>query len=139
MAVLYLYDDIEEQLRVLKQFWSAVETVFPDAWGELPRKSRLMHGAGVVAMGFLMDTIADRHRRTKELSSRVFENDLKPMKDVCRWTEGYWEFGPDDRLKWNELQNVPRHIQMLSNYLLIQYRTMVWNRGMNGKSRKKKR
>ena len=137
-GVLYLYDDIEEQLRLLKQFWSAVETVFPEAWGELPRKSRLMHGVGIVAMGFLMDTIADRHRRTEELSARVFENDLVRMRDVCRWTEGHWEFGPDNRLKWNELQNVPRHIQLLSNYLLIQYRTLVWNRSGNGHSRRKR-
>jgi DGQHR domain-containing protein len=125
-GVLYLYDDIEDQLGVLKQFWSAVKKVFPDAWGELPRKSRLMHGAGFVSMGFLMDTIADRHRRKRELTSRVFEKDLEPLEEICRWTEGHWEFGDDNILKWNELQNVPRHIQLLSNYLLIQYREKVW-------------
>jgi len=127
-GVLYLYEDIDEQLLVLKQFWQAVKNVFPDAWGELPRKSRLMHGAGVVSMGFLMDTIADRHRRKRKLTSRVFEKDLEPLRDVCRWTEGHWEFGEDNTLKWNELQNVPRHIQLLSNYLLIQYRERVWKR-----------
>ena len=125
-GVLYLYDDIEDQLNVLNQFWSAVKTVFPEAWGELPRKSRLMHGAGFISMGFLMDTIADRHRRERELTSRVFQKDIEPLRDVCRWTEGHWEFGEDNRLKWNELQNVPRHIQLLSNYLLIQYREKVW-------------
>ena len=121
-----LYDDIEEQLNVLRQFWSAVKEVFPDAWGELPRKSRLMHGAGVISMGFLMDTIADRHRRKRELTAKLFAKDLEPLRDVCRWTEGHWEFGEDNTLKWNEVQNVPRHIQMLSNYLLIQYREKVW-------------
>jgi len=124
-GVLYLYKDIEAQLRVLKNFWSAVEKVFPDAWGLLPRKSRLMHGAGVVAMGFLMDTIADHHHRASELSARIFMNNLAKIRDVCRWTEGYWEFGPDARLKWNEVQNVPRHVQLLSNHLLIQYRNTV--------------
>jgi DGQHR domain-containing protein len=124
-GVLYLYEDVEEQLLVLKHFWSAVKRVFPEAWGKPPRQSRLMHGAGVVAMGFLMDTIADRHRRTRELSVRIFVNDLEPLKEICRWTEGYWHFGPDDVLKWNELQNVPRHIQMLSNHLLFQFRTLV--------------
>ena len=125
-GVLYLFDDIEDQLDVLKQFWNGVKKVFPDAWGQLPRKSRLMHGAGIVAMGFLMDTIADRHRRTRKLKTKVFVDDLEPLRPVCRWTEGYWEFSPDNRLKWNELQNVPRHIQLLSNYLLIQYRELVW-------------
>lgn len=125
-GVLYLYDDIEEQLNVLRQFWSAVKEVFPDAWGELPRKSRLMHGAGIISMGFLMDTIADRHRRTRDLTAKLFAKDLEPLRDVCRWTEGHWEFGEDNTLKWNEVQNVPRHIQLLSNYLLIQYRQKVW-------------
>ena len=23
-----------------------------------------------------------------------FEADLRPLKDVCRWTHGYWDFGP---------------------------------------------
>lgn len=125
-GVLYLYDDIEEQLNVLWQFWSSVKEVFPDAWGELPRKSRLMHGAGIISMGFLMDTIADRHRRKRDLTSKLFAKDLEPLRDVCRWTEGHWEFGEDNTLKWNEVQNVPRHIQLLSNYLLIQYRERVW-------------
>lgn len=127
-GVLYLYEDIDDQLQVLKQFWKAVKKVFPDAWGELPRKSRLMHGAGVVSMGFLMDTIADRHRRKRKLTSRLFERDLEPLREICQWTEGHWEFGEDNTLKWNEVQNVPRHIQLLSNYLLIQYRERVWKR-----------
>ena len=127
-GVLYLYDDIEKQLDLLKQYWKAVENVFPEAWGQLPRKSRLMHGAGIVSMGFLMDTIADRHRKDQELTTRVFQRDLEPLREICRWTEGHWEFGDDNKLKWNEVQNVPRHIQLLSNYLLIQYRERVWKK-----------
>jgi hypothetical protein len=46
---------------------------------------------------------------------------------MCRWTEGYWDFGPGTQMKWNELQNVPRHIQLLSNYLLVRYKENVWN------------
>ena len=38
-------------------YWTAVKKVFPDAWGKPPEKSRLMHGAGVRAMGRLMDRI----------------------------------------------------------------------------------
>lgn len=121
-GVLYVFDDIEDQLQVLKRYWTAVKNVFPSAWGLPPRKSRLMHGAGIVAMGFLMDTIADRHRRTKELTTKLFESEIKPLKSYCHWTEGTWTFGPNDQFKWNEIQNVPGHIQLLSNYLLIQYR-----------------
>ena len=127
-GVLYCYEDIEDQLYVLKEFWKAVKKVWPDAWGKPPRLSRLMHGAGVVSMGFVMDTIADRHRKKDTVTARMFEKDLLPLKDLCSWTEGHWDFGKDNKLKWNELQNVPRHIQILSNYLLIQYRELVWRR-----------
>ena len=126
-GVLYNYPEIDDQVQLLKEFWGAVAEVFPDAWGLLPRKSRLMHGAGVVSMGFLMDTIAERHRAKKVVNKRVFVKDLMPLHDICQWTEGHWKFGPDDTLKWNEVQNVPRHIQLLSNHLLIQYKRLVWD------------
>ena len=54
--------DSEAMLQVLNAFWSAAEKVFPKAWGLPPTRSRLMHGAGIVSMGFLMDAIAERHR-----------------------------------------------------------------------------
>ncbi len=124
-GVLYNFEDINDQLEVLKEFWDGVKRTFPDAWGKLPRLSRLMHGAGVISMGFLMDTIADRHRKQRKLTSKLFQQELEPLRKVCRWTEGYWDFGNGESLKWNELQNVPRHIQMLSNYLLNQYRSIT--------------
>lgn len=124
-GVLYNFEDIDDQLEVLKEFWDGVRRTFPDAWGKLPRLSRLMHGAGVISMGFLMDTIADRHRMQRKLTAKLFQQELEPLRKVCRWTEGYWEFGNGESLKWNELQNVPRHIQMLSIYLLNQYRLQL--------------
>ena len=125
-GVLYCYDDIDEQLDVLIEFWGAVKELFPDAWGLLPRLSRLMHGAGFISMGFLMDTIADRHRKSKKLTKRLFKKELAPLVDICHWTEGTWDFGGGNKLKWNEVQNVPRHIQLLANHLLLRYRDLVW-------------
>ncbi len=127
-GVLYCYEDIEDQLYVMKEFWKAVKEVWPKAWGQQPRLSRLMHGAGVVSLGFLMDTIADHHREKQTVTARMFEKDLQPLAELCSWTDGHWDFGKDNQLKWNELQNVPRHIQILSNYLLIKYRELVWKR-----------
>lgn len=127
-GVLYIYADIEDQLDLLKLFWSAVAEVFPEAWGLLPRKSRLMHGAGFISMGFLMDTIADRNRKTKTLSKQLFKKELMPLKEVCSWTEGSWDFDGGNTLKWNEVQNVPRHIQLLSSHLLSMYRELVWKK-----------
>ncbi len=122
------HGDVEEMLKVVKAFWEAVKLVFENAWGLPSRKSRLMHGAGVVSLGFVMDAIAERHRRVQRLTATQFREDIEPLKEICRWTDGYWEFGTDARLKWNEIQNTPRHVQMLANYLLVQYKARVWNR-----------
>jgi DGQHR domain-containing protein len=121
-GVLYNYDDIEDQLEVLKEFWFGVKRSFPEAWAKPPRLSRLMHGAGVISMGFIMDTIADRHRMGRKLTSKLFQQELEQLRPICCWTEGEWKFGPGETLRWNEIQNVPRHIQTLSNYLLQKYR-----------------
>lgn len=122
-GILYCFDDLEDQLHLLKAYWSAVRAVFPSAtWNEPPRKSRLMHGAGIASMGFLMDTIGDLHVRGRQrLDQRLFERELKGLCSECHWTEGVWNFGPDKSLKWNEVQNVPGHIQLLSNHLLQLY------------------
>lgn len=121
-GVLYCFDDIEEQLRVAKNFWSAVKKTFPNAWGLKPKHSRLMHGAGIVAMGFLMDTIADRHRKRKELTTALFERELALIAEICCWTNGTWTFGAHTSMTWIQVQNFPGHIQLLSNHLLTSYR-----------------
>ncbi len=120
-------DGTEKMLRVVKVFWAAVVDTFKDAWGLPPKRSRLMHGAGVVSMGFLMDAIADRHRAKGSPDQRVFSADLAPLKEVCRWTDGYWDFGPGKQRKWNEIQNTSKDIQLLANYLLMQYKSRVWS------------
>lgn len=121
-GVLYNFENIDDQLDVLKEFWDGVKRTFPEAWGKPPRLSRLMHGAGIISMGFLMDTIADRYRKQRKLTSKLFQKELTPLRNTCHWTDGHWSFG-GELLKWNEIQNVPRHIQTLSNYLLRQYRS----------------
>ncbi len=115
-------------LNVLGAFWSATATVFQSAWAQPPRRSRLMHGAGIVSMGFVMDAISERYRAKGVPTKKHFVADLEPLKDVCRWTDGYWEFGPGAQRKWNEVQNTPRDVQVLANYLLGQYRSLVWSR-----------
>jgi len=118
----------EVMLQLLKSFWAAVARTFRDAWAVKPRFSRLMHGAGIVSMGYVMDAIADRLRSEAIPSWEQFQHDLEPLREVCRWTDGYWEFGPGAQRKWNEVQNTFGDIQMLSNYLLVQYKARVWSR-----------
>jgi hypothetical protein len=134
-GVLYRYrvrDDensqVESMLDIIMAFWTAVRATFPKAWGLKPRQSRLMHGAGIVSLGFLMDAISDRYRTTGLPTREQFYKNLQPLSEVCRWTDGYWEFGPGALRKWNEIQNTSKDIQLLSNYLLVQYKARVWNR-----------
>lgn len=124
-------DNVDGMLHVLKHFWGATSEVFADAWGMPPRRSRLMHGAGIVSLGFVMDAIGERHRESGILEAGHFVEDLKPLKGVCRWTDGYWDFGPGCQRKWNEIQNTTKDIQLLSNYLLVQYKARVWTKSVH--------
>lgn len=119
--------DEETMLSIVNAFWIAVKKTFPDAWGEKPSKSRLMHGAGVVAMGYVMDAIADRYR-SETLTSELFQEDLEPLVEICSWTHGYWDFGGGDIRKWNEVQNTSRDVFRLANLLLVEYKRRVWSR-----------
>lgn len=114
--------DLEAMLNVLKHFWQAVQQVFPHAWGVPPKRSRLMHGAGIISMGFVMDAIADHHRRTAVPAIRQFIAGLTPLASECRWTDGFWDFGAGRHVKWCDLQNTSGNIQLLTDHLLAQYR-----------------
>lgn len=116
-----------QMLLLLFNFWSAVRDVFDDAWGLPPRHSRLMHGAGIASLGFLMDASADRQRDKLIPSVDDFRKDLEPIREDCRWTSGYWNFGPGSQIRWNDLQNTSKDVQLLTNYLLHQYKTRVWS------------
>jgi len=130
--------DAEAMLGLLMDFWRAAAAVFEDAWAQPPRRSRLMHGVGIVSMGFVMDAIVDRYRRSHVPAQADFAADLQRLAPICRWTSGSWQFGPDHQRRWNDLQNTPRDIQLLTNYLLFEYKARVWShperRGKSGRS-----
>lgn len=106
---------------ILMNFWGAVKEQWADIWELPPRKSRLLHGAGVVSLSFLMDAIADRYRDEGWPDQQRFAAELEKVKTVCRWNEGWWEFGPETTLKWNEVQNVSGHVRMVSHRILRSY------------------
>lgn len=120
--------DVEAMTELLMNYWTAVKEVFEAAWGLPPKQSRLMHGAGVIALGFLMDAVSDRHRKMRIPSAKTFAKDLIPLREECRWTDGYWDFGPNMQRKWNEIQNTTKDVQILSNHLLMRYKALVWSR-----------
>lgn len=111
--------------KLLVVYWQAVAEIFPDAWAKPPAKSRLMGGVGIRAMGRLMDRIMPAIKLQKKNPVPLVKKELGRIAETCRWTSGRWE--ELDGLKWNELQNVPRHIHVLSNYLIRSY-TQAWGR-----------
>jgi DGQHR domain-containing protein len=115
--------DTNAMLSTLKHYWAAVAAAFPDAWRKPPKRSRLMHGAGIVSLGFVMDALADTHRRSRTPSESQFLSGLRLIAPACRWTDGFWHFGPGNHVKWNEVQNTTRHIQLLTDYLLTALRS----------------
>ncbi|GAA0742637.1 DGQHR domain-containing protein [Dactylosporangium roseum] len=120
-------------IAVLDNFWTAVAEVFPDAWNKPPRRSRLMHGAGIISMGYLMDAIAHQRATADEIVEvSEFAADLKAIADDCHWTEGVWPFDDGDRA-WNDLQNTTRDIQRLTDYLLAKYRSVTSSKRHNSR------
>ena len=104
---------------VLLTFWNAVRDAFPEAWGKPPTKSRLMHGVGIRAMGKLMDRMMGSIDPRNRESEKVVRQELGAIAPFCRWTSGAWaELGG---IEWNELQNLHRHLSVLSNFLIRAY------------------
>lgn len=109
--------DLEAMYKILVTFWTAVRDVFPEAWAKDPRKSRLMHSAGIEAMGVLMDRIYARLNGAEEDVARV-RKELEAVAPACCWTKGTWE---DLGVAWNEIQNTPRDIKRLQDALVRAY------------------
>jgi DGQHR domain-containing protein len=105
--------DIDAMFLTMITYWSAVRDVFPAAWGLTPDHSRLMHSAGIEAMGVLMDQIMTQ-RDGDDPGTRA-RRVLSAIAPQCRWTEGSWE-----RIgrRWNDIQSTPRDVKLLSNLLV---------------------
>jgi len=109
--------DIESMYRILVTFWSAAREIFPEAWGKDPRNSRLMHSAGIEAMGVLMDRIYAKLSGASE-DYKTIRRELERVAPHCRWTKGNWEgLG----VAWNEIQSTPRDIKRLQDALVRAY------------------
>jgi DGQHR domain-containing protein len=110
--------DFDGLWTALLLYWTAVRDTFPDAWGKPPARTRLMHGAGIRAMGRLMDRILAAVNPRRADAAEQVRADLARLAPHCRWTHGTWEgLG----LRWDEVQNVPKHINELSSLLVRLY------------------
>lgn len=122
---LYPYRDVTRNetdfdgiVHALTTYWAAVRDTFPEAWGKQPKRSRLMHGAGIRAMGRLMDHILATVPPRRPDAPELIRKHLELIAPHCRWTSGVWD---GIGMRWNEIENVNRHIQELSNYLIRLY------------------
>lgn len=108
--------DVLGMYRILTTYWTAVRNCFSDAWGKDPKQSRLMHSAGLLAMGVLMDAIYARV--SPEANVSTIQREIEKIAPVCHWTKGTWEtLG----LAWNEIQNTPSHVKKLQGALVRAY------------------
>jgi DGQHR domain-containing protein len=108
--------DVAGMYRILVTYWSAVKAVFHESWGKDPRHSRLMHSAGLLAMGLLMDAIYARLAPDADVVT--VQREIEKVVPVCRWTKGRWEMLG---LAWNEIQNTPQHVKRLQETLVRAY------------------
>jgi hypothetical protein len=100
---------------LVADFYGAVTDVFKGAWvGASPKTSRLVHGVGLVALGYVMDYawIAES-ARTRAAFAKV----LKRLEGSTAWMSGSWAF-PEEQRPWNRLQNKSGDIRLLTDFLL---------------------
>lgn len=95
-------------------FWSEVKQAFPDAWGLPPEHSRLMHSAGIAAIGALMDYLMPRASQSPDPAA-FFGGTLRAMAPSCAWTCGRW---PDMTCAWNEVESTAKDIRRLTDQLI---------------------
>jgi DGQHR domain-containing protein len=134
-GALRLYGDdrrlIETKgVELISEFFHAVKHVFTDAWdNHTPKTSRLLHGVGITALGFVMEYIHSINGATRR---EQFIEPLIAIRPFTAWTEGEWELG-NERRRWNGLQNVSSDWKLLSFHLVRHTQAAMETRRSAGK------
>lgn len=106
---------LDDGYRLISSFFAGVRRVFADDWdGHTPKTSRLLHGAGITAMGYVMDEL---NIRDGAHTKAAFERGLGRLSGRTHWTSGEWNFGSEKRL-WNSLQNTKSDYRLLCHHLV---------------------
>jgi DGQHR domain-containing protein len=115
-SFMHFEDREERAFQLVSEFFHAVAKVYGSAWyGMAPRFSRLRHGAGILAMGFVMDLLYNVEQATDR---DKFEPGLRLLEPYTAWTSGQWRLEPWDTRPWNGIQNTPSDIDLLTRYLV---------------------
>ncbi|MFE6333954.1 DGQHR domain-containing protein DpdB [Streptomyces sp. NPDC057798] len=109
--------DEEAMLAHLLGFWTAVENVFEGAWHKPPKDSRLTHGVGIQAMGYVMDQLTTGVHYDKVNWDKI-RISLRRLEKHVAWTPGgTWKFSNGEERNWNGLQNTAKDVRLLSTHL----------------------
>lgn len=109
-------DELDRAFCLISEFYGAVQDVFAADWnGHSPKTSRLVHSAGIVALGFVMELL---HARDGARDRAAFRRGLSVLKGQTAWTHGTWKFSDFEVVPWNALNNVQRQIMALAQHLV---------------------
>lgn len=112
---------------LVSAFFMAVKQTFPTDWyAHTPATSRLVHGAGILSLGAVMEILAER---TEARTEEQFRDGLACLKGRTAWTGGTWDFDGEIR-RWNSIQNVNRDVALLTHHL-----TSIVKADLRGKRR----
>jgi hypothetical protein len=101
---------------LISEFFAAVQKVFASEWeGHTAKTSRLVSGAGVQALGFVMELLVGRDgAQTRE----EFTRGITALQGKTAWSSGSWKFSQTEQLPWNKLENTHHQIMALAQYLV---------------------
>ncbi|KAB0549069.1 DGQHR domain-containing protein [Pseudomonas argentinensis] len=109
--------DVEAMYQLLVLFWRAVKECFPNDWALDPKESRLMHSAGIAAMGYIMDLVCAKISG-QDANYSLICKEVEKIAPRCAWSSGKW---PLLNVAWNEVQSTPQDIKHLQDTLLRIY------------------
>jgi DGQHR domain-containing protein len=116
-------DYVGQSFELFSNFFGAVRETFASEWeGMTPKTSRLVHGAGIVGMGYVMELL---YSRTGARTKDDFKNGLALLKGKTAWTSGEWRLSESDVRPWNGIQNTPSDIDVLTNYLVRELKRAI--------------
>ncbi|MGW0927590.1 DGQHR domain-containing protein DpdB [Streptomyces sp. NPDC002644] len=113
--------DVDRMVLHLRSFWNIVRETFSNAWLLPPRQSRLTHGVGIQAMGFVMDALTEG-MPAEEVDSDEIRAAVLSLMPVTAWTSGMWRFPSGEERRWNGLQNTPNDVRLLTDLLVKEIR-----------------
>ena len=109
-------EQFDRGFELITEFFAAVKNVFREDWeGHNSKTSRLVHSAGIIALGYVMELIVARDGAAKR---EDFERGLAGLKGRTAWTSGSWQYSVHEQVAWNSIENTPRQIMALAQHLV---------------------